>query len=714
VPRTLRASVLAGCAIASAIGQDLVVESPLLKLTVFAEGTVAAAEFRRDGWRRKNLSAGTALDGFAPAGRAAVRRGAGGSVEVERVLSSPVRGLSCRVRERFSPAANGIRWDTEIESDGRFWSAGVQTRLLWPAPEKALIWTAWGDNRRARDGKWADPLVPVRFFDLHLRYGSATYSDTDPCANCDMPTLFRQVFSLPLISVLDPDGGVGLTLALSPEDTLLDLTLGVDRHGGVSFSRFHHRFGGGRKVKFSADLVSHEPDWRAGLGWLVKRYPAYFRVQNPLAEELIGTAAYSAYEGPLDAARLRGMAFGFNWKASYDFPYMGMYLPPVGDGTWVPYSPRLGLGKEGTRGRMSVRRMAEYSARMRELGFYVLSYFNVNHFGADIVHPAPPRKAVREEDLWKEPNDLLYGLFPGALLLKPDGRPYWSWGNSVATDPGDPAYRDFLLEQARLNVKLIPASSGIAIDRVDWWRFYNRNADDGETWFNDGPARSLLISWRDLSAKLAPILHEGGQVLFINQHVKRLETLLGVDGIFDEHFDQPESLNGTALLGLTRPVVGWTWSAQSLKPDPDAFFQRHLHMGVFPMAPYPENDHSVQPDEWVDAQYLAYGPLLAAMRGRKWVLEADAVRVESGQAKVNLFATKQGLLVPVTFGKGAPTVSVRLRGVPGFDDLPAIRVESLLPGRAAPNLLAYRVEGGRAVAAVPLERGCAMVRISRK
>jgi hypothetical protein len=713
VPRTRRASTLAAFAIASAFGQDLAVESPSLKVTISGAGTVTGAEFRRDGWRHKNLLAETALDGFAPSGPAAVRRGAKGSVEVERALASRSRGLSCRLRERFSPTPNGVRWEVELESAGRFWSAPVQTRLLWPTPQKALMWTAWGDNRRARDGKWTDPLVPVRFFDLHLRYGSATYSDADPCANCDMPTLFRQVFSLPLFSVLDPDGGIGFTVALSPEDTLLDLTLGADRHGGFSFSRFHHRFGGGRKVKFSADLIGHEPDWRAGLGWLVKRYPAYFRVPNPLAEELIGTAAYSAYEGPLDSARLRAMAFGFNWKASYDFPYMGMYLPPVGDGTWVPYSPRLGLGKEGPRGRMSVRRMADYAARMRQSGFYVLSYFNVNHFGADIQHPAPPRKAPRDQDLWKDPNDLLYGRFPGALLLKPDGRPYWSWGNSVATDPGDPAYRDFLLDQARLHIKLIPASSGIAIDRVDWWRFYNRHADDGETWFNDGPARSLLISWRDLAAKLAPILHEGGKVLFINQHVKRLETLLGADGIFDEHFDEPASLNGTALLGLTRPVVGWTWNAQSLKPDPDAFFQRHLHMGVFPMAPYPENDHSIQPDEWVDAQYLAYGPLLAAMRGRKWVLEADAVRVDSGQAKVNLFTTKAGLLVPVTFATGAPTVSIRLQGLSAFDASAGVRVDALLPGQSAPRTVAHRIEGGRAVIAVPLERGCAMLRISR-
>ena len=33
----------------------------------------------------------------------------------------------------------------------------------------------------------------------------------------------------------------------------------------------------------------------------------------------------------LDVGRLRKMAFKVNWAASYDFPYMGMFLPPTGE-----------------------------------------------------------------------------------------------------------------------------------------------------------------------------------------------------------------------------------------------------------------------------------------------------------------------------------------------------------------------------------------------
>ena len=51
-----------------------------------------------------------------------------------------------------------------------------------------------------------------------------------------------------------------------------------------------------------------------------------------------------------------------------------------------------------------------------------------------------------------------------------------------------------------------------------------------------------------------------------------------------------------------------------MKLDPDAFFQRYLHLGVYPTAPYPGNNHSVNPCDFVDRQYLAYGPLLDVMR----------------------------------------------------------------------------------------------------
>ena len=113
---------------------------------------------------------------------------------------------------------------------------------------------------------------------------------------------------------------------------------------------------------------------------------------------------------------------------------------------------------------------------------------------------------------------------------------------------------------------------------------------------------------------LGPLMHDAGKVIFVNNHIKRLELLRQVDGVYCEFCQTGPALNATGLLCLHRPALGWTSGEQDIRPDSDAFFQRHLHMGVYPTAPYPGNNHCICPNPWVDEQYLAYGPLLDASR----------------------------------------------------------------------------------------------------
>ncbi len=53
----------------------------------------------------------------------------------------------------------------------------------------------------------------------------------------------------------------------------------------------------------------------------------------------------------------------------------------------------------------------------------------------------------------------------------------------------------------------------------------------------------------------------------------------------------------------------------STATDLDAFFGQHLLMGVFPMAPMPLNDHSIQPgNDTIDGFYQDHAALFGAMR----------------------------------------------------------------------------------------------------
>ena len=254
-----------------------------------------------------------------------------------------------------------------------------------------------------------------------------TYANTQP-----MP-IRGDYISLPLATVAEPAADVAMSVVLSPEDTLLEMSLSTDESGAIAFTRTRHRLGGEKPLRFALDLVAHPADWRGGLGWLVVRYPQYFNPGIPLADELAGCGAYSGDENPIDAAKLRRMAFRVNWKMSDDFPYQGMFLPPLAnpDEHWdracgescPPNKPRW----------ISFRCMNDYAKYMRQHGFYVLNYFDVTDFGTNMQEQSVAvAEAAKDPELWKKPVAYLKVHMPNGCFRPPLSSGYYSW----TMDPG--------------------------------------------------------------------------------------------------------------------------------------------------------------------------------------------------------------------------------------------------------------------------------------
>jgi len=573
-------------------------------------------------WRP--VTARTVIGDCEPEGKATLKLLSDGSLEVNRTLVRKEDHRSVLLKETFRPTEDSIRWEINLTDDGSPWSAPIQTILHYPIDNGAQFWAPWGDPRypqvanladpgltghlRYPEGNdWMNPLEPVPFLNGKLYYGSPYYKFEQP-RNCTCP--FRaDLLCIPMASIIDGDSDTGLTMALSIEDLLLNLTLDTFADGTLCFSRLHHRLGEGRTVGFALDLTAHEADWRPGLHWVTRRYPAYFEPSDPGVFELAGTGAYSCHDVEFDRSKMEAMAFRTNWRASFDFPYMGMFLPPVTgvDEAW----------KRHGGGMMTLRRMDDYCKKMRKAGFYVLSYFNVTEYGVRMnVKNTPPRKATSEEDLWKDPHDFLFGKLRGleATLRIPEGEavydtgyghlgegwPHLTWDGAIAMDPGEPVYRDFLLDQARRHIDHLPESSGICIDRMDWIRLFNFQRDDGLSWVEGRPARAMHVSWLVLMEQMGPTIHEAGKYIFVNNHTKRIDLLEHVDGIFDEFTYLAAPLNTTALLCVNKPALGWSSSDEDLQPDPDAYLQKFLYMGIYPMAPFPGNDHSLRPGPLAD------------------------------------------------------------------------------------------------------------------
>ena len=684
------------------------------------------------GGRRISLVGRTSLAGCTQAGAAKEEKLTDGAIQFTRTLKDSASGRSLTAVDRFSPAGDSVRWEIEIVSDGSPWTTDIVTELQYPATAATRFWTAWADpvwsishenapEQEQPTGEWRDPLVLQPLIDATWNYGG--YNSTP------------DHIVLPLATVAEPADDSALSLVFSPADIILcgsDLT--TTPSGSVRFSRANYRLGGGKPVHFEMDLIAHEADWRGGLRWMTARYSEFFEPPSPNADAMAGCAAYSGDEGPIDVAKLKKMAFRVNWKLDDDMPYMGMFLPPITspEDTWER-SWAYEADNPNKPHWTSAGRMNDYASYLKTNGFYLLDYFDVNifpiHGGRRKPNPGAP--------LWQDPSAFLAANFPNARARSDAGR--------EIIDCGDPGYQKFLLEQVDRDIRWIPDSAGICIDTTNFMFWNNIDADDGVSWVNGKAARALCISWDSFFDQAGPKMRAAGKVIFASPIFSRLDVYRQIDGFYDEYGYDGRGLNSTALMGMRKLVMVWTYNESLFRPDPDTFFQRHLLMGAYPTAPYPWNNHCLLPDmnwenrgadlaqedadgtrgfyykygslferdtghQWMKTEkyYLAYGPLLDAMRGKKWVLAPHCVEVFGDTAKVNLFQVPGGYAMPVCFGGGAEFAEVILRNIPGLDNLKYSVIHPDVETAEVPTVLSKAKEGALRLR-VPLRHGCAMV-----
>jgi hypothetical protein len=134
-------------------------------------------------------------------------------------------------------------------------------------------------------------------------------------------------------------------------------------------------------------------------------------------------------------------------------------------------------------------------------------------------------------------------------------------------------------------------------------------------------------------------------------------------------------------------------------------------MGVFPMAPFSQNDHSILPGERADRIYMDYGPLFTAMRERRWVLLPHAISVKGDVAKANLFQVSDGYIIPVVMGGSTSSASVTIKGIPEIQTGRELHCELLYPGDTDWKACEFAKGSDSIMLAVPLQRGCAMIRL---
>ena len=422
------------------------VTSPAITVRLTEDGEIAGVKAGRFEQTVRGL---TKLSGLRVEGRTETRKLPGGGMAFTRKLAD-TKGRACTVTDLFKPTPASIRWEMEISGAGDPWTTFISTTLSYPATTNSRVWTAWGAPDPSQKG-WQDPLALQPCADRTWPYQFPGYWDFGAACRC---------ICIPLATMAEPQSDAAFSLVLSPEDDLLELRLTMRQRGEISFRRSNHRLGGNRTVRFAMDLVPHGADWRGGLGWMVQRYPEFFNPPNPRADVMAGCAAYSGSEQSFDTDKLRRMAFRVNWKCSEDFPYMGLFLPPLTDADvrWDRAPDETTPGKPSWT---SFRTLNNYSRMMRTNGFHVVNYFNVTEYGRNMKFPAPTQQRNESAILWRDPHDFLFhGGRSSAVLMDGDKPRRSNCYGALIVDPGDPAYQEHLLEQARRHLQWLPDSDG--------------------------------------------------------------------------------------------------------------------------------------------------------------------------------------------------------------------------------------------------------------
>ena len=174
----------------------------------------------------------------------------------------------------------------------------------------------------------------------------------------------------------------------------------------------------------------------------------------------------------------------------------------------------------------------------------------------------------------------------------------------------------------------------------------NFASDDGVTcvnWAAPGatagdvcrPVQDGFTAWHTLMSEVSPMLTSQDKLMSMNTvNGPRIHEFRFADLFITE---QSAHDYGTAcvnsFLGLRKPGVMWTTSTDVTDCPhgddcSDRFFQRLLHLGLFPMPPMPDADHSLSSGSAVHhAQFVRYGPMFKMLRGREWVLRPHGVSV---------------------------------------------------------------------------------------
>jgi hypothetical protein len=595
---------------------------------------------------------------------------AGGGVAFRRALTAGAHTAS--LMESLIPMGkDAIAWKLMINgTSAKLWSPSISA-VLEAAGSGAVagkkLWLPWSkpQNGCSRPPSaacdsvcngYASPLEPVPTACL-LRGGTVWgYGGGG------------SMVSVPLAAMLDTTSDTAFTLSVAPAPNLISVTnmqmKTTDKTVGVAFGPGYRVSSSSTGLSLTFHITASQACPWDVLARYSNRHAEYFEPPNRNVHyRASGMGSYAATQGSLtqivDGAPLittmKEVGYAVNWDATFWWPYIMQIAPTIA----APSNETVLWGSSfdkvtGFNNRLStVHVKASYAirdayyAQWQKMNLTVLGYFNGWELGQQMTdYPPAAGSCPPTPDLWRSAPCFIHKYLDSALCTDARGHRNVGagsagWDGDTMLDPGTKLYRSFLKTQVQNHLDMEPHFMGLASDGIR--ACVNFDGDDGVSCLASGaaaesvcrPIQDGFTAWHTLMSEVSPMLTARDKIFSANTvNGPRIHEFRFADLFITEQSAHDYATNCVnSFLGIRKPGVMWTTSTSTTDCPSgddcsDRFFQRLLHLGLFPMPPMPDGDHSLQNGSALNhAAFVRYGPLFKMLRGREWALRSHAVSV---------------------------------------------------------------------------------------
>jgi hypothetical protein len=498
----------------------------------------------------------------------------------------------------------------------RLWSTGARTAVTFTIDEYGIYWSVTATGPAPVRQLTVDYNIPclAGMEQVFWPEAGAPYDAADEPAGF----LYPSTSVLPLLTVYREAADVGFTAVAPLELRKPSLRVQLDwPTGTLRFSYRHLRLGGPWRARTGLRLFGHAGCWRPALAWMLRRYPDYF-ASHPrvLAGEGLFEGSWLRHEKlstPAERNKRWRRFGGLGWVESHSFwPFMGLYVPDKDP--WIAIMPpdrkkaaHLTVWEQGKEKGRSLSRqwVRDYIRAYHKLGIQYYAYVNTNEAWLHYANKYFPDSIV-----WRNPSPY-YGGMAGMNAWETT-----SWGKHIR-------------EQVRRTVECFPEQDGLFLDQ-NCHRGWHFGADDGVSMARGKLCSQISFSQEQMIASMHKLTAPHNMGIWTNYASVGVECTRYIHGIMSEA-GRPRAQN-LQYLCLARPLV--VCNNDRTASLNEERFKICLSCAAFPPARW----DGAEATQRIVRRYL---PLLDRLKGRRWALNARALRLPPG-LEGNIFRVPNG------------------------------------------------------------------------